>query len=116
LVPYGVVLEVARAASLCFSAKEPRLLTLGEAAMLVALPQSPERRRPDRSSRAVREARDRVLERAAAAGIFPLDEIERAEHEPVPHTRRPMPILAPHAADAGIAAAPDRNLHRLALT
>src|SRR5262249_22804130 len=70
LAPYGGNLEGVRAASLAYFGKEPRRLTLGEAAMLVALPQSPERRRPDRSSRAVREARDRVLERAAAAGIF----------------------------------------------
>jgi penicillin-binding protein 1C len=115
LAPYGGNLEGVRAASLAYFGKEPRRLTLGEAAMLVALPQSPERRRPDRSSRAVREARDRVLERAAAAGIFPLDEIERAKHEPVPDTRRPMPMLAPHAADAAVAAAPDRKLHRLTI-
>jgi penicillin-binding protein 1C len=115
LAPYGGNLEGVRAASLAYFGKEPRRLTLGEAAMLVALPQSPERRRPDRSSRAVREARDRVLERAAVAGVFPLDEIERAKHEPVPDTRRPMPILAPHAADATVAAAPDRKLHRLTI-
>jgi penicillin-binding protein 1C len=115
LAPFGGNLEGVRAASLAYFGKEPRRLTLGEAAMLVALPQSPERRRPDRSSRAVREARDRVLERAAAAGIFPLDEIERAKHEPVPDSRRPMPILAPHAADAAVAAAPDRKLHRLTI-
>jgi penicillin-binding protein 1C len=115
LAPYGGNLEGVRAASLAYFGKEPRRLTLGQAAMLVALPQSPERRRPDRSSRAVREARDRVLERAAAAGIFPLDEIERAKREPVPDARRPMPILAPHAADAAVAAAPGRNLHRLTI-
>jgi penicillin-binding protein 1C len=115
LAPYGGNLEGVRAASLAYFGKEPRRLTLGEAAMLVALPQSPERRRPDRSTRAVREARDRVLERAAAAGIFPLDEIERAKGEPVPDARRPMPMLAPHAADAAVAAAPDRSLHRLTI-
>jgi penicillin-binding protein 1C len=90
-------------------------LTLGEAAMLVGLPQSPEQRRPDRSVAAARNARDRVLERVAAAGIVPFDEIERARHEPVPNGRRPMPILAPHAADAAVAAAPDRSVHRLTI-
>src|SRR5262249_15027530 len=63
LAPYGGNLEGIRAASLAYFGKEPRRLTLGEAAMLVALPQSPERRRPDRSTAAVRAARDRVLER-----------------------------------------------------
>jgi penicillin-binding protein 1C len=113
LAPYGGNLEGIRAASLAYFGKEPRRLTLGEAAMLVALPQSPERRRPDRSTAAVRAARDRVLERAA--GIFPPDEIGRAKREPVPVARRPMPILAPHAADAAVAAAPERNLHRLTI-
>ena len=48
LAPYGGNLEGVRAASLAYFGKEPRRLTLGEAAMLVALPQSPEQRRPDR--------------------------------------------------------------------
>ena len=49
--PYGGNLEGVRAASLAYFGKEPRRLTLGEAALLVALPQSPEQRRPDRSKR-----------------------------------------------------------------
>ena len=48
LAPYGGNLEGIRAASLAYFGKEPRRLTLGEAALLVALPQSPEMRRPDR--------------------------------------------------------------------
>src|SRR5262245_29716914 len=78
LAPYGGNLEGVRAASFAYFGKEPRRLTLGEAAMLVGLPQSPEQRRPDRSAAAARNARDRVLERAAAAGIV-VDEIERAK-------------------------------------
>ena len=115
LAPYGGNLEGVRAASLAYFGKEPRRLTLGEAAMLVALPQSPEQRRPDRSAAAARNARDRVLDRLGAAGVVPWDEIARAKHEPVPDGRKPMPMLAPHAADAVIAAAPDRSLHRLTI-
>ena len=115
LAPYGGNLEGVRAASLAYFGKEPRRLTLGEAAMLVALPQSPEQRRPDRSADAARNARDRVLDRLGAAGVVPWDEIARAKHEPVPDGRKPMPMLAPHAADAAIAAAPDRSLHRLTI-
>ena len=115
LAPYGGNLEGVRAASLAYFGKEPRRLTLGEAAMLVALPQSPEQRRPDRSANAARNARDRVLDRLGAAGVVPWDEIARAKHEPVPDGRKPMPMLAPHAADAAIAAAPDRRLHRLTI-
>src|SRR3981189_491445 len=115
LAPYGGNLEGVRAASLAYFGKEPRRLTLGEAAMLVALPQSPEQPRPDRSANAARNARDRVLDRLGAAGVVPWDEIARAKHEPVPDGRKPMPMLAPHAADAVIAAAPDRSLHRLTI-
>ena len=115
LAPYGGNLEGVRAASLAYFGKEPRRLTLGETALLVALPQSPEARRPDRASDAARRARDRVVERIAAAGIVARDEIARAEAEPVPGARKPMPVLAPHAADQATAAAPTRKLHRLTI-
>src|SRR4051794_37415625 len=84
LAPYGGNVEGVRAASLAYFGKEPRRLSLGEAALLVALPQSPEQRRPDRSKDAARNARDRVLDRLAAAGVIPSDEVARAKHEPVP--------------------------------
>ena len=115
LAPYGGNLEGVRAASLTYFGKEPRRLTLGEAAMLVGLPQSPEQRRPDRSREAAKRARDRVLDRLAAVGVVAMDEIERAKAEPVPEGRKPMPMLAPHAADAALAAAPERKLHRLTI-
>ena len=115
LAPYGGNLEGVRAAALAYFGKEPRRLTLGETALLVALPQSPEVRRPDRAPDTARRARDRVLERIAAAGIVAHDEIARAGSESVPVARRPMPILAPHAADQAVAAAPARKLHRLSI-
>jgi penicillin-binding protein 1C len=115
LAPYGGNLEGVRAASLAYFGKEARRLTLGEAAMLVALPQSPEQRRPDRSTDAARNARDRVLDRVAAAGVVALDEIARARQEPVPDGRKPMPMLAPHAADAVVAAVPGRGFYRLTI-
>ena len=84
LAPYGGNLEGIRAASLAYFGKEPRRLSLGEAALLVALPQSPEVRRPDRSAIAARNARDRVLDRIAASGRIPADEVALAKQEPVP--------------------------------
>ena len=103
LAPYGGNIEGIRAASLTYFGKEPRRLTLAEAALLVALPQSPEARRPDRSMAAARAARDRVLDRFAESGGVPADEIVLAKAEPVPAGRRPMPMLAPHAADHAVA-------------
>jgi penicillin-binding protein 1C len=115
LAPYGGNLEGVRAASLAYFGKEPKRLTLSESALLVALPQSPERRRPDRHAGAARAARDRVLDRAAAQGLVPPDEIARAKAEPVPSGRRPLPVLAPHAADQIVSAEPARLLHRLTI-
>jgi penicillin-binding protein 1C len=115
LAPYGGNIEGIRAASLAYFGKEPRRLSLGEAALLVALPQSPELRRPDRYPEAARAARDRVLDRYAAADHIPADEIARAKAEPVPTGRRPMPILAPHAADRAIAKSPGQRQVRLTI-
>jgi penicillin-binding protein 1C len=113
LAPYGGNLEGVRAASFAYFGKEPRRLALHEAALLVALPQSPEARRPDRSPDRARLARDRVLDRIALEARIPADEIALAKAEPVLQVRRPMPSLAPHAADQSIAATPGAPLHRL---
>jgi penicillin-binding protein 1C len=104
LAPYGGNIEGIRAASLAYFGKEPRRLTLAESALLVALPQAPEARRPDRFAAAARRARDRVLDRAVSAGVFDAVEIERAKAEPVPPARTPMPMLAPHAAEEAVVA------------
>lgn len=115
LAPYGGNLEGIRAASLSYFGKEPKRLTLGEAALLVALPQSPEWRRPDRNQEAARAARDRVLDRAVAAGSVPRDEVARAKFEPVPMARTQLPMLAPHAADQVVTMEPDRRTHQLTI-
>jgi penicillin-binding protein 1C len=115
LAPYGGNLEGIRAAALAYFGKEPRKLTLAEAALLVALPQSPELRRPDRFSDAARAARDRVLDRGAAAAIVPPDEVARARSQPVPRTRKQLPMFAPHAADQVVALEPDQRVHRLTI-
>ena len=115
LAPFGGNLEGVRAASLAYFGKEPRRLTLGEAALLVALPQSPELRRPDRSPSIAKRARDRVLDRVAGRGLFSDAELARARQEPVPTSRKPMPLLAPHAADDAMADAPKERVHQLTI-
>lgn len=115
LAPYGGPVEGLRAASLAYVGREPARLTLAEAALLVALPQAPEARRPDRFPDAARRARDRVLDLAAASGVVPAAEAEAAKAEPVPHARKPFPMLAPHAAEAAVAQEPGRAVHRLTL-
>ncbi len=115
LAPYGGNLEGIRAASLAYFGKEPKRLTLPQSALLVALPQSPEHRRPDRAPGAARAARDRVLDRMVEEGIVPADEASLAKREPVPASREPMPALAPHAADQALLANPPAEMHRLTI-
>jgi penicillin-binding protein 1C len=115
LAPFGGNLEGVRAASLAYFGKEPRRLTLGEAALLVAIPQSPEYRRPDRFPQFARAARDRVLDRIAVRGLFADAELARAKAEPVPAGRKPMPLIAPHAADEAMAISPKDKVIRLTL-
>ena len=114
LAPYGGNLEGVRAASHAYFGKEPRRLSLGEAALLVAIPQSPEARRPDRLAEVARRARDRVLDRVARADRIPSDEIVLAKAESVHGGRRPMPMFAPHAADQAIGTSQGRKV--IALT
>nr|WP_245239031.1 penicillin-binding protein 1C [Methylobacterium platani] len=115
LAPYGGPVEGLRAASLAYFGREPARLTLAESALLVALPQAPEARRPDRFPDAARRARDRVLDIAAATGIVPAADAASAKAEPVPRSRMPFPMLAAHAAEAAVAQEPGRRVHRLAL-
>lgn len=115
LAPFGGNLEGVRAASFAYFGKEPRRLTPAEAALLVAIPQAPESRRPDRSHDRARAARARVLDRAVRDGILDQDQAVAALTEPVPHDRRPFPALAPHLADRVLAADPATHEHRLTL-
>jgi penicillin-binding protein 1C len=113
--PFGGNLEGVRAASLAWFGREPGRLTPAEAALLVALPQSPEARRPDRFPAAARAARDRVLARAVRAGALDAAEAEAARSEHVPAARRAFPALAPHLADRLVAADPAALVHRTTL-
>ena len=96
LAPMGGNLEGVRAASLAYFGKEPRQLSVAEAALLVALPQSPERRRPDRAPALAQSARDRVLERGLEHGVIDRPQFEMAISRPSPDRRLSLPIQAPH--------------------
>jgi penicillin-binding protein 1C len=115
LAPFGGNVEGVRAASLAYFGKEPRRLTIGEAALLVALPQSPEARRPDRFAAAATKARDRVLDRAVERGVLKMEEADAAKREIVPTERRPFPMLAAHAAEEAVAADPKSSLIKLSI-
>ena len=115
LAPYGGNIEGIRAASLAWLGKEPKRLTPAEAALLVALPQSPEARRPDRHPEAARRARDRVLAAARRAGVIDAREEQAALSDPVPRSRHPFPLLAAHAAERAVRVRPGLSVQRLSV-
>lgn len=111
--PFGGNVEGIRAASLMWFSKPPARLTPAEAALLVALPQSPETRRPDRHLATAIAARDRVLARGEMAGLFDADTTAAARREGVPRAMSDMPALAPHLSDVARAGEVINNVHYL---
>ena len=99
LAPFGGNLEGVRAATLSYFGKEPGGIDLAQAALLVALPQSPVRQRPDRHAIAAAKGRDKVLSRMVAEGVVSASDARVAMKEGVPFARQAMPLLAPHLAD-----------------
>ena len=98
LAPYGSNIEGVQMASLSWFGKWANELTPAESALLVALPQSPERRRPDRFPARADEARQIVLERALHKGIITNDYLTTALLSPLPRRIKSMPKMAPHLA------------------
>jgi penicillin-binding protein 1C len=115
LAPFGGNLEGVRAASIAYFGKEPKRLSLAQAALLVALPQSPEHRRLDRHPEAAHIARDRVLDRMVEDGTVSKDDAAQARAVPVPKMRNQIPILAPHSADQAVATMKDQPVIKLTL-
>ena len=115
LAPFGGNLEGVRAASISYFGKEPARLTPAEAALLVAIPQSPETRRPDRAADRAEAARNRVLARAVREGVIDAEEAGAALSEAVPGLRKPFPALAPHLADRAREEEPLALAHRLTI-
>ena len=95
LTPFGGNLEGVRAASLAYFGKGPGRMTPAEAALLVSIPQSPSRLRPDRHPRRARAARNKVLARMARAGVIAPGVAARAMEDPVPLRRLPFRKAAP---------------------
>ncbi len=84
LTPYGGSLEGVRAASLAYFGHEPSTLTDAEQALLIAIPQAPELRRPDRHPLAARRARAQVLHRLVLHGLISTTAAKEAAAEPLP--------------------------------
>lgn len=96
LAPMSGNLEGVRAASFAYFGKEPRHLSVAEAALLVAIPQAPGRRRPDRSPTVAQAGRDGVLQRGLEHGVIDQALFDAAISRPVSRRRLGMQMNAPH--------------------
>ena len=99
LAPYGGNIEGVSAASEAWFQKPPKDLRLNEIALLVALPQSPERRRPDRYPDNAYAAKIGVLNKVQGRLNIDDDALNEALVEQLPARLVKPASYAPHLAD-----------------
>jgi penicillin-binding protein 1C len=97
LAPFGGNLEGIEAGSSGLFGKRPTELTVAQAAVLVALPQSPTRLR--KTPNALKQARDKVLRLAGKRAGFSSADIAAALQDPLRLLNIAQPFRAPHLAD-----------------
>ncbi len=101
--PQGGNLVGVEAAARRYFGKAARDLSAAEAALLMGLPQSPARYRPDRHFARARARQLHVLERMEACGFLTPEERRRAAAQPVRGRRDPLPFAAPHFCELVLA-------------
>jgi penicillin-binding protein 1C len=109
MTPYGGNLEGVRAASRAYFQRDPQWLDDAEMALLVALPQAPEGRRPDRRPQIALAARNRVLTEFVRIGAISPQRAAEGRQSAVP-SRSPFPYSAPSAALELVVAHPGQSV------
>jgi len=102
--PFGGNLVGAGAASWRYFGRTCEDLSLGEAALLAALPQNPNVLRPDRFPRRAIARRNRVLDDMLAMGMIDTNQHDQAAAEPIEAKWHPLPQES-EASSKGILAA-----------
>lgn len=97
--PFGSNIAGIEAASFRYFGKRAQDLSLGEAALLAGLPQSPSRFRPDRHFARARKRQAYVLDRMVACGMISGAERAAAARQPLAVRRQSNPFEAPHFCD-----------------
>ncbi|HZH44567.1 MAG TPA: penicillin-binding protein 1C [Lysobacter sp.] len=119
--PFGGTVHGVEAASWAYLGKPASRLSHAEAALLAVLPQAPSRLRPDRHPQAARAARDKVLARMSALGVWAPADVRDARIEAVVARSLQPPLhaalLAQRLRDddpraVSIASTVDRELQR----
>lgn len=103
VAPYGGNVRGVEAAARKWFGKRASDLSLGEAALLAGLPQSPTRYRPDRHPEAALARRERVLQRMEECGFISVEEANRARDETI--ARITLPSELPDSPSQEFAAA-----------
>ncbi|MBN2093512.1 penicillin-binding protein 1C [candidate division KSB1 bacterium] len=99
LAPYGGNIEGVGSAALLYFGKPPAKLSIGEIALLTALPNSPTQLRPDLNSQLALRGRNKVLNRLLKTANISNHQYRDALSESVPSVRREIPFFAPHFCD-----------------
>jgi penicillin-binding protein 1C len=111
LAPFGGNIEGIKAASLAYFEHLPKSFTPGEAALLVALPQSPSKLRPHIFPMRAEKARYRILASMLNRKILNQEEFKIAVAEPLPKQRAEFSRLIPHLSWRLHQAYPGLNIH-----
>ena len=99
IAPYGGNIEGVIAASHAWLNKDPLILTASEMALLVALPQSPEARRPDLHPERAQRAKQYVLERVANELNLKGNALTEAKSDPLPSRLAKPTSVSLHLGD-----------------
>ena len=98
LAPYGGNIEGIGAATHFYFNKKPSELTWSEAALLTAIPGSPEKFRPDKCLQCGTKRSAVILERLKEAGVISSNDYAAALTEEIPSQRLSVPRMVPHLA------------------
>lgn len=93
-ISYGGNLEGVRAASLSWFGHEPHGMTDAQIALLIALPQAPESRRPDRHPDMARKGRNDIIRRLEVSGDLSPIQASEAREAGLPSERLALPQTA----------------------
>ncbi len=96
MLPYGGNIVGTGAASRLYFNKPQHAISLGEAALLAAIPNAPERLRPDRFPENARQAREKILNQLLERRQISEEDWREALSEPIPTKRYALPFNAPH--------------------
>jgi penicillin-binding protein 1C len=97
--PFGANIAGIEAAARGYFAKSAADLTLSEAALLIGLPQSPSRLRPDLHPDRACKRRNYILEKMKLCGFITEQQFKQASDREISLARQPAAFLAPHFCD-----------------